>query len=137
MVVLAEWQFATDSRACAPPPHFYPVVLQMAERQALRGSEAMSFLLTYNGGRLHADLMARLRALPADEARAIRHLASLREVWPLLNDLYGVDSMWHKMRLLDDTLGEYKVPTAPQLTNCHGGSPPPSVPAAPHHPACV
>jgi len=83
-------------------------LLQMAERQALRGSEAMSFLLTYNGGRLHADLMARLRALPADEARAIRHLASLREVWPLLNDLYGVDSMWHKMRLLDDTLGEYK-----------------------------
>uniref|UniRef100_A0A061R9P3 Tkl protein kinase n=3 Tax=Tetraselmis sp. GSL018 TaxID=582737 RepID=A0A061R9P3_9CHLO len=83
-------------------------LLQMADRQAMRGSEAMSFLLTYNGGRLHHELTWRLNSLPRAETAAVRHLSSLREVWPLLNDLYGVDSMWHKMKVLDEAINDYK-----------------------------
>jgi len=83
-------------------------LLQMAERQALRGTEAMSFLLTYNGGRLNSELKALLHSLPHAEAAAVRQLASLREVWPLLSDLYGVDSMWHKMKVLDEAIGDYQ-----------------------------
>lgn len=81
----------------------------MAERQSMCSADSLSFLLPYNGGHLHSELVCQMQSLMEAEAAAIRGLSSLGEIWPVLNSLYGMNSLWQKMKVLDEAISDSKV----------------------------